>query len=166
LFLEVCARIQKEVQNVRVAVIGSGPLEGAMRQFIERSNLQGVVTMLGRRVDIADLMSLASLLLLTSEREGMPNVVMEAQALGVPVVAARTGGIPDLIEHGQSGLVVDGDDPMDFARACISILRDGDLAEKMGRSGAARMEGMFSRAAMAKGYLRIIAEPDSRPMHA
>jgi asparagine synthase (glutamine-hydrolysing) len=166
LFLEVCAKIQKEVPNVRVAIIGSGPLEGAMRQFIERSNLQGVATMLGRRADIAALMSLASLLLLTSEKEGMPNVVMEAQALGVPVVAARTGGIPDLIEHGQSGFIVDGDDPVDFSRACISILRDGALAERMGQSGAARMQGMFSRRAMAKGYLRIIAESDANSVHA
>jgi asparagine synthase (glutamine-hydrolysing) len=166
LFLEVCAKIQEQVPNVRVALIGSGPLEGAMRQFIEQSNLQGVATMLGRRADIADLMSIASLLLLTSEKEGMPNVVMEAQALGVPVVAARTGGIPDLIEHGQSGFIVDGDDPMDFARACLSILRNEDLAEKMGRSGAARVQGLFSRTAMAKGYLRLIAEPDSKPTHA
>lgn len=137
-----------------------------MRQFIERSNLQGVATMLGRRGDIAALMGLASLLLLTSEKEGMPNVVMEAQALGLPVVAARTGGVPDLVEHGQSGFIVNGDDPADFARACISILQDENLAKKMGQSGAARMRGRFSRTSMAKEYLRIIAETDANSVGA
>ena len=65
------------------------------------------MTLLGRRDDVPDLMQISSLLLLTSCFEGMPNVLMEAQALGLPVVASNVGGVPDCMIDGETGYLVD-----------------------------------------------------------
>ena len=129
-----------------------------MEQFINESKLQQHVRILGRREDVASLMSIASLLLLTSKKGGMPNVVMEAQLLGVPVVAARTGRVSDLVENGESGFTIDSDDPEDFMRACLVILRDVHTAKRMGTLGASRMEKVFSSATMAESYMRLVNE--------
>jgi asparagine synthase (glutamine-hydrolysing) len=160
-FLEVCSRLVKAMPELRVYIAGSGPLQDVMEQFINEANLQQHVRILGRREDVASLMSIASLLLLTSKKEGMPNVVMEAQLLGVPVVAARTGSVADLVENGESGFIIDSDDPADFVRACLVILRDVPTAKRMGMLGALRMEKVFSSAAMAESYMRLVNE-DSR----
>jgi len=83
---------------------------------------------------------------------------MEAQLLGVPVVAARTGSVSDLVENGESGFTIDSDDPEDFMRACLVILRDVHTAKRMGTLGALRMEKVFSSAAMAESYMRLVNE--------
>jgi len=157
-FLEVCSRLIKAMPELRVLIAGSGSLEDVMEQFINESKLQQHVRILGRREDVASLMSIASLLLLTSKKEGMPNVVMEAQLLGVPVVAARTGSVSDLVENGESGFTIDSEDPEDFMRACLVILRDVHTAKRMGTLGALRMEKVFSSAAMAESYMRLVNE--------
>lgn len=167
LFLEVCSRLRNEIHDLRVIVVGSGPLQGEMKQFVEGSNLRACTQMLGRRDDVADIMSIASLLLLTSRKEGMPNVVMEAQYLGVPVVASRVGGVPDVVEDGKGGVLVDGDDAANFVRSCLPILRDPHLAKKMGRGGADCVKRYFSRTAMAEKYASLIgisvpAQTDAR----
>jgi asparagine synthase (glutamine-hydrolysing) len=157
-FLEVCSRLIKAMPELHVLIAGAGPLEDVMVQFIDESNLQRHVRILGRREDVASLMGIASLLLLTSKKEGMPNVVMEAQLLGVPVVAARTGSVADLVENGESGFTLDSDDPADFARACLVILRDVHTAKTMGALGTVRMEKVFSSAVMAESYMRLVNE--------
>jgi glycosyltransferase involved in cell wall biosynthesis len=102
-------------------------------------------------------MSLASVLLLTSEKEGMPNVVMEAQLLGLPVVAPCVGGVPDLVEDGRGGALVNSDDPDAFVQPCLSILTDMDLARHMGEEGRRRMLGSFSVSEMAKRYMQVVS---------
>jgi glycosyltransferase involved in cell wall biosynthesis len=70
-------------------------------------------------------------LLLTSDHEGLPTVVLEAMALGVPVVARAVGGIPEVIEHGVNGVLVDSADARDLASACVSVLESSAARERM-----------------------------------
>ena len=79
------------------------------------------------------LMRLASLVLLTSRHEGMPNILMEAQLAGVPVVATRVGGDPDCVTDGITGLLLPESDPDGLAAACERVLNDSDLAARMER---------------------------------
>jgi len=104
-------------------------------------------------------MRVASVLRLTSSFEGMPNVVMEAQLMGTPVVATRVGGVPDCMIDGKTGYIVDLDDFEAFPRRCIEVLRDRVLRDRLGAHGAAYMREFFSCEAMASRYLEVLIKP-------
>ncbi len=163
LFIEICARIAAAVPGLRVFVVGVGPFESAVRQKIEELALERIVTLLGRRDDVTDLMSVSSVLLLTSILEGMPNVLMEAQLMGTPVVAAAVGGVPDCVIDGRTGYVVDPDDSEAMIRRCIETLVDGRLAAQLGRNGTSYMRSFFSRDSMARRYLQLLGEHEDIP---
>jgi glycosyltransferase involved in cell wall biosynthesis len=156
LFLEVCARIVKQCTNVRFLIAGTGPMEQEMKDRIHALGLNTVVTLLGRRDDISVIMSWASLLLLTSSFEGMPNAVMEAQLLGLPVVGPYVGGMPDCVEDGRTGFLVRDDNTEEMANACIAILKSPDMKRTMGEAAAQRMKSRFTRDAMISSYLELV----------
>ena len=134
LFVEACAQIAARVGNVRFLVAGVGPFESAMRRRIEELDLMQKFVLLGRRDDVPDLMAISSLLLLTSSFEGMPNVVMEAQLSGLPVVASRVGGVSDCMVDGETGYIVEPDDYEGFAERCVRILSGSGASEAARRT--------------------------------
>ena len=127
-----------------------------MRQRIDELKLHASITLLGRREDVLHLMEISSLLLLTSRFEGMPNVVMEAQAVGIPVVAPDVGGVADCMIDGRTGYLVEPDDTDAFAQRCIELIENEELRRKFGASGAAHMRHSFSRRVMAQCYLDVL----------
>jgi glycosyltransferase involved in cell wall biosynthesis len=160
LFLEVCSRVAMEVPDVAVLVAGVGPMLQKMKDRIFSLGLETIVTLLGRRDDISGLMTCASVLLLTSTFEGMPNVVMEAQLLGLPVVATRVGGTPDCVEEGCTGLLRSPEDIEGLAVDCIALLRSAELRKRMSDAATTRMISMFSIDAMVSSYLRVLDNKD------
>ena len=156
LFVETFAAVVARVPGARAFVAGVGPFEEAMRKRIGELKLQASLTLLGRREDVPQLMQISSLLLLTSNFEGMPNVVMEAQAVGIPVVAPNVGGVSDCMIDGQTGYLVERDDIDGFARRCVELLENDDLRTRFGANGAAYMRHSFSRRAMAERYLELL----------
>ena len=159
-FLEVCSRVAKEIPDVAVLVAGVGPLQQKMQDHISLLGLEKIVTLLGRRDDISGLMACASVLLLTSAFEGMPNVVMEAQLLGLPVVATRVGGTSDCVEDGRTGLLRPPEDIEGLAADCITLLRSAELRKTMSDAATARMISKFSIDAMVSSYLRVLESHD------
>jgi asparagine synthase (glutamine-hydrolysing) len=154
-FVEVCARIAARLPSVRVLIVGIGPLEAAMRERIDELHIADVVQFLGRREDIGDLMIVSSLLLLTSAFEGMPNVVLESQLVGTPVVASRVGAVADCVIDGQTGFIVESDDMNGYVERCLTILEDPELRTRLAKAGTTQMRRFFSRSAMTEGYLDI-----------
>ncbi len=165
LFLQICAAVAKVIPAVRVFVAGAGPLQEEAERYVASAGIAKQVTILGRVEDPAPLIACGSLLLLTSRLEGMPNVVLEAQLLGVPVVATNVGGVPDCVEHGKTGLLVERDDVEGFVGACIELLRAPTRARAMGDAAAARMNGRFPLDAIVDRYLHLAqsAETHERP---
>ena len=161
LFVETFAAVVASVPQARAFVAGVGPFEEAMRQRIGELNLKESLTLLGRRDDVPELMRISSLLLLTSSFEGMPNVVMEAQAVGIPVVAPDVGGVSDCMIDGQTGYLVECNDVDGFASRCVELLEHHDLRERFGANGAAHMRNSFSRHAMAERYLDVLRDPNA-----
>jgi glycosyltransferase involved in cell wall biosynthesis len=154
-FIEVCARVAEEVPALRILIAGVGPCEGAMRRRIAELGLESRISLLGRRHDVSGLLATASLLLLTSAFEGMPNIVMEAQSAGVPVVASRVGGVPDCVVDGVTGFVLDLEDTRGFVSCCVQLLGDSALRARMGAAAADSMRRFFSKTALAERYLRV-----------
>ncbi|UGV25854.1 asparagine synthase (glutamine-hydrolyzing) [Rhodopseudomonas boonkerdii] len=156
-FIEVCRRIVKDCPSVRIFIAGMGPLWAELEQKIQVYGLANHVSLLGRRDDVYALMTLATLLLLTSTKEGMPNVVVEAQALGTAVVATNAGAVPDIIEQGKTGFIRPVGDAEGLAADCLKLLSDMPLAKAMGEAGRHATIAKFPKSQLAASYLTALA---------
>jgi phosphatidylinositol alpha-1,6-mannosyltransferase len=144
--IEAVAELVRDRPELSYLVIGDGPDRARLQSLVTSRGLQDRVHLLGelpadglRRVlRAADLFVLASREdTQARDVEGFGLVLLEAQASGVPVIAARSGGMPDALREGESGLLVPQDDPSSLARAMRQLLGDPQRLERMGRSAHA-----------------------------
>lgn len=133
--------------NVRLLVVGeAGDSEADVRYFAGLPNRDHPrIHFLGMRSDVPDLMRSIDVLLMPSRHEGMGQVTVEAMAAQVPVVGANAGGIPEVVADGETGFVVDGDDPADWLAAIKSLAESAGLRVHMGAAGRLRAEREFDR---------------------
>jgi len=146
-------------REVIFAVAGSGPLETALRQRILRDELGDSFRLLGHLAEPAELLAAADLLVMPSESEGVPLALLEALAMGVPVVASRAGAIEEELTEEFGVLVEPGaDEERRFAEAILELAADADRRERMSRAGvtAARERHSLERARGA--YRELWAE--------
>lgn len=133
----------KRQGRVFFVMVGDGPLRG---ELDERSRELGVsknFIFLGFRRDVARLLSGADLLVMPSLNEGLGMSMVEAMALSLPVVGTDVGGIPEVVKHGVTGMLVPPDDGGELARACIDVLKNPERAREMGIQGKKRGEMLF-----------------------
>lgn len=142
-FLQACQEIKRKQSGVKFLLIGDGPLRGELEGLARDLRLEEDVLFLGSRRDIPQLLALMDVVVLPSLEEGFPNAILEAMAAGRPVVAAAVGGNPEAVDHGKTGFLVPRKDPQALADAIIELLRDGHLAEEMGKAGRERVNKEF-----------------------
>jgi glycosyltransferase involved in cell wall biosynthesis len=152
-FVDAVAEARRRGCPVRGVVAGSGPELPEVQRRAAAS--EGVVA-LGERRDVADLMSAADVVCLTSRAEGLPIVVLEAMALARPILSPAIGGIPDAI--GDHGILV-GDDSVDaIAAALCAAAQERDRLGALGRGARARFRERFSLDRAAESYARVLRE--------
>jgi glycosyltransferase involved in cell wall biosynthesis len=140
-----------------------GPFHGhepAVRAQISAAGLGKVIEALGAissREGIITLYQRADVFVLPSWAEGLPVAVLEAMASGLPVVASRVGGVPDLVEDGVSGFLIPPRDPSALAVALERLIVDPDSRSRMGRAARAKVESSFSNDAFIRGVLALLA---------
>ena len=159
LLLEALARLETPP---RALVVGYGPREEALRSRAAELGLSGSVTVTGGRDDATDLIAAADVFALSSASEALPIVVIEAMALGVPVVSTAVGGIHDMVADGESGLLVPPGDADALARAIGRVLGDRGLAERLGAAGQSFAAEHCTVEAMAAAYRDVYAESIAR----
>ena len=133
--LAAALRVIGELPQVHFVWLGEGPLRRELESERDRLGLAGVVHLLGFRADAAALVRGATVVALASDLEGIATSLIEAQAVGIPVVATRVGGIPEVVEDGISGRLVPPRDPRALAGALIELLTDPERARAMGARG-------------------------------
>ncbi len=136
-------------------LVGEGPDRRQIEDMIRDRGLVGRVHLTGWRADIPELLAAGDALILSSRWEGMPNVVLEAMAAGLPVVATQVEGIAELVIHGRTGLVVPRQSPRDLAAAIEKILTDPTAAKVLGAAGRERAKAEFSWEKMLQKYEQI-----------
>lgn len=156
-FLEAIARAAVKVPSIKALVIGDGPLRPEVEAQVERLGLDGRVVLTGLRRDARELAAGADVVAFSSEREGLSIAMLEAMAAGVPVVATRVGGTPELIESGVTGELVPPGDPEALADGLVRMLRSSDEAEALARAARERVEALFSFEKMVKAYEQVYA---------
>jgi glycosyltransferase involved in cell wall biosynthesis len=148
LFLTMAARVAAADPGAAFLVVGDGPLRARLESMARENGLSRRVIFAGERTDIPEVLRALDLLAVTSVREGCCNVILEAMATGVPVVATAVGGNPDLVEHGRNGLLFAHGDAESGARAVLSLLPGGEPAGRLAEAGLRRARADFSVAAM------------------
>jgi len=161
-FLRIAARIRGARSDVRFLIVGDGPLRRDLERLAETLGLRAAVVFTGHRTDVPDLMQAMDLFVLPSLfGEGLPMVVLEAMAAGVPVVATRVEGIPETIRDGRDGVLAKPGDPEDLARAIGRVVRGEADWASLRASALARHAEHFSDQSMAAGvaevYRRVLA---------
>jgi len=110
---------------------------------------------LGHRSDGHNVLGLMDLFVLPSLSEGIPLVLLEALALARPVVATAVGGVPEVIEHGISGLLAAAGKENELAQRCLAVMDDPVLAQRLGHAGRKCVEKSFSAEAMAENVANV-----------
>jgi asparagine synthase (glutamine-hydrolysing) len=164
-FLEVCARVLAEEPETRAVLMGVGPLRAQLEEKIETHGLGGRIHLLGASDNVSLMMSLATLFLLTSRFEGMPNVVLEAQSVGIPVVATSAGATAELIEDGVSGFVRAIGDVDALAAACLTLVRAPARARDMGRAGRGLMQAKYNKQRLGASYIALLEQRAPQELH-
>jgi colanic acid/amylovoran biosynthesis glycosyltransferase len=160
------ANVSREVPAARLRMIGDGPLLESCRVLVERLGLQQAVRFLGAQTPaiVRQEMQRARVFVQHSVRassgdsEGLPNTILEAGAAGLPVVATRHAGIPEIVIDNQTGILVDEHDVAGMSAAMTSLLCDPTRAERFGRSARQRIQNHFSIERSIAGLWLILQE--------
>jgi glycosyltransferase involved in cell wall biosynthesis len=147
-------------------LVGDGPDRPSVEAEVRRLGLEQVVDLVGKRDDVAELLASADLFVLSSRSEGLPLSILEAMAAGLPVVASRVGGIPEVVADGETGLLVPPGDPQRLAAAVEHLLADPPLRRRLGEAGRRRVAEHFDLASVQRAhidlYRRALARSDVR----
>ena len=143
--LQAVAAAQQAGVSLTLRVVGGGPLRSEIEDTVSSLGLERISTLLGPQprdvvrteLERADVLLAPSVTAADGDMEGIPVVIMEAMAMGVPVVSTNHSGIPELVLHGTTGLIVAERDPDGLAIALASLARDTRLREKLGTGGRA-----------------------------
>jgi glycosyltransferase involved in cell wall biosynthesis len=169
-FLAAAAILARRFEHVRFLVVGdsvSQAYRDGLEAYAAALGLGERVVFTGFRSDVPELLSVVSVSVLPSLSEGLSNVVLEAMAAGVSVVATSVGGTPEMVDDGVTGLLVPPRDAGALADAIASLLADSDLRRAIGEAGRRRVEERFSLEAMLRAteqlYERLLRE--ARPVN-
>ena len=154
-FLRLLEVVPAARDRLRLVVIGDGALMEQGRAILREGDAESLVWLPGERSDVPELLRCLDLFVLPSLREGLSNTLLEAMATGLPVVATRVGGTPELVEEGKTGTLVPPGDPDALAEAIKTYLDLPDRLRTHGVAGRKRVEERFSLSKMVSGYLDV-----------
>ncbi|WP_390699301.1 glycosyltransferase [Gemmata massiliana] len=142
----------------RLDIAGDGKCMPEIRQQVADLNLGRTVQLLGQISDIPTLLTQASCFTLASLTEGISLTILEAMAAGLPVIATRVGGNPEIIAEGETGLLVPASNPEALAKTLLTLWQDSTRRRKMGDAGRARIQKEFDVRKMVIEYERLYLE--------
>jgi glycosyltransferase involved in cell wall biosynthesis len=147
---------------VRLMIIGDGPERERISQAIRSTGLEQNVVLTGHSKDMTPYYEAADMVAIPSLSEGSPNVLLEAMAFGVPVVATEVGGIPEIVAHGKTALLVPARRPDAMAAAIDQLLSNPDAASDLARQARKKVETDYSPESRANSLLGIYVDVHRR----
>jgi glycosyltransferase involved in cell wall biosynthesis len=156
--LEAVAELAKARPEVRLVVAGDGPDRAKLEARAKRLGLAPRVEFRGyqSQAQVRELLRHTDVFAMASFAEGVPVVLMEAMAAGVPVIATRIAGVPELVEDGANGYLVSPGEPTAIARKAALLLDDAELRNRLGAAGRAKVEREFNITTEARRLCRIM----------
>lgn len=142
--IDAARRVVEQVPAARFVIFGEGVLRPVLQDRIDCLGLNGRVVLAGHRSDFGDYLPWCDLFVLSSHTEGMPNVLLESFAAGVPVVATAVGGVEEIVEEGRSGFLVPPGSPARLARGIVEALASPGRRKALGARGQQRVRQQFT----------------------
>jgi glycogen(starch) synthase len=156
-YVRAVARARSIVPSLQALLVGDGPLRTEVEREVRTLDLEGTLHVVGYRTDADALLAAADVACLSSREEGMGSVLLDALVFGRPIAATRAGGIPEVVEHGVTGLLAERENPAALGDAIASLATDRALAARVAENGRARAND-FSVERMADRTLRVYEE--------
>jgi glycosyltransferase involved in cell wall biosynthesis len=149
---------EKYHRSLRVAIVGDGSLVNDLKELALQYGINEYIDFLGVRKDVLELMRESSIFVLSSRWEGFGLVLLEAMSIRVPVVATKVGGIPEVIEDGKDGILVEPENPDELAKAINLLLSNPDLRNNISESAFRKVKEQYSIENYAKNLLSFYRE--------
>jgi len=147
--------------RAHLVLAGQGVLRAPLQVRVNQLGLTSRVHFLGLRTDIPDVLGAADIFALSSDYEGNPLSVIEAMAAGLPTVSTAVGGVPELLQNGKEGFIVQPGHPEELSEAMMILLGDPHLRRRMGAAAAARAKEKFDVSAMVRAYEELYDEVET-----
>jgi L-malate glycosyltransferase len=151
-------RLVREQLPVKLMLIGEGPDLGSVRKMVADLGLEGDTHFLGKQEDVAEVISMADVMLLPSEKESFGLVALEAMACGVPVVTTNAGGLPEVVPDGECGFLLPVGDVAGMAERTVRLLTDQDLYRRLSRNSIQRSCETFCHDKITSQYESLYRE--------
>ena len=153
--VDLFAQVAGEFPAARLLLVGDGPSRHEIERRIDQHGLQQKVKLLGFRGDVADLLGIADMYVHYAAMENCPMVLLEAARAALPVAAAASGGVPELLDE-LGGIPLDSSNPSQSLAALRPILQDARQRSQAGCTTRERFHRRFTRQAMVREYLRVL----------
>jgi glycogen(starch) synthase len=149
--------VRSQFPEVQLRILGDGPECTRLKALAAELDIEAAVEFRGfvEHRELIHQLNKATIFVMSSSYEGLPNAAIEAAQMGRPIVATRAGGMAELVQHSRTGLLVDREDPNALAKALKDLLSDPERAAGMGRLGEQRVKAHFDMTAVAAAYDRI-----------
>ncbi|MFQ5454088.1 MAG: glycosyltransferase family 4 protein, partial [Candidatus Zixiibacteriota bacterium] len=148
---------------VKLLIIGDGPQKGELLNYVKGKGVEGIVSLTGFQADIESWIPAFDVFVLPSMTEGTPMVLLETMAFGVPVIATRVGGIPQIIKSGSNGILVSPGSADEIKSALYKLYRDENLRIRMGEDGKKTVKEKYSMkewmSRVESEYFKLIGNP-------
>lgn len=154
-FLRAAKIVRNNISNVRFLVVGDGPLRYEMERLSTELGIEDAVLFTGWQNNVKEYIMVIDILCISSLWEALPFLLLEAMAMGKPVVASHVGGIPEVVEDNKTGILVPPSRPDLSADAIIRLINDRTTAKEMGAAGKRRVQQMFSTTQMVANYEKL-----------
>jgi sugar transferase (PEP-CTERM/EpsH1 system associated) len=152
LLIKAFAKLRSKYHNIILLIIGDGPCRENLENLTKDLGLKQNVRFLGMRSDVPELLKLMDIFVLPSIFEGVSNTILEAMAMGLPVIATNVGGNPDLIEDGETGILVPKEDVSTLTTALERYIMDHTTMKRHGTAGRKRAIDKFGLHRMVAQY--------------
>jgi len=149
------AKLTSKFHNIHLVIVGDGSQRSELEKMSNEYNVENSITFLGYQNDIPTIMNLFDVFVSSSLSEGMSNVIMEAMASRLAVVATNVGGTPELIKHRQTGLLFKPDYEMELISFLEEVVMDSDLRGQLGQNAFEKIGSHYSLEVTAKKYLEL-----------
>ncbi|MFB0565735.1 MAG: glycosyltransferase family 4 protein [Candidatus Aminicenantaceae bacterium] len=155
-YLISAAKFLKEhTDKVKILIVGEGSLEQDLKRQARELMVEDIVHFLGFREDVPQILHSLDLFVLSSYLEGFGSSILDAMACRLPVVATRTGGIPEVVINEETGLLVPTRDPLSLAKAILRVYRDRELATRLAQRGYEFVRQKFSTRVIAENVINL-----------
>lgn len=155
ILLRAIAHIHRSNRTLKVVVIGEGPERTRLQELAITLGIENATIFAGHRNDVYDCINAIDIFVLPSLHEGLPMVLLEAMALGSPVIASRVGGVPEVIEHRNNGLLFSAGSDQELAENLLLLLGNRELAVRLGEEGRKRVRAQFNAEIMARHTAQV-----------